>query len=325
MQDIVVHIGLPKTATTFIQRFMSDKVSYLGLEGSNAHYTTTLLDLFSVYSKGKNVRSGVRCWSASLTEFVQKNKQEGPVIISSEFFFAGEFNGVPEFPLIENVQPDGSPRISKFLRMLSETLKDDFTIKVLLTIRNQPEWLASKYAQASPKIFGASQKDFENRMECFSKLPNNFWCNWGGVVKNLDEELGEKNVAVLCMEDIQKHEFWRDLSLLFTGSENQLKPASKMTVVNNKRKSTTEWSLGKFQFGAHLAKKHQMVPGSYFHRFVVELGNFLSRLSLMMSADRDEVIYLSVIAKYSCNSCCAEGNLWLGKRLNKDLSILGYP
>jgi len=329
MQDVVIHIGLPKTATTFIQRLMSDKANYLGLEGYNAHYTIKLLYIYSDYSKGKSIREGVKRWSSSLTDFVQKNKLEGPVVISSEFFFAGELNGVPEFPLVENVRSDGSLLISKFLRTLSETLKYDFSIKVLLTIRNQPEWLASKYAQASPKIFGASQKDFENRMECFGKLSNKFWCNWGGVVKDLDEELGEKNVIVLCMEDIGENEFWRDLSFLFMGSEDQLKPVSKMTgnpiAVNKKRKSTTEWNLGQFQFGAHLAKKYQIVPGSHLHRFVVKLGNLLTRFGLGTDAGRDEMIYLSATAKYSCNNGCIEGNAWLEKRLNKDLSRLGYP
>jgi len=37
------------------------------------------------------------------------------------------------------------------------------------------------------------------------------------------------------------------------------------------------------------------------------------------------MIYLSATAKYSCNNGCIEGNAWLEKRLNKDLSRLGYP
>jgi len=329
MRDLVIHIGLPKTATTFVQRLMAEKANYIGLESKNSSYTRELVKLFRDYSKGKDVDNAITIWSSYLVDFLEENNIQSPIVISSEFFFASEFNNVPEFPLVEDGSSYGEPMIAKFIKKLSEILNYKFSLKILLTIRNQSEWLASKYAQASPKIYGASQEDFERRIVLFSKLSNRFWCDWGGLVKILDQQVGENNVFILCMEDIDKGEFWEKLSLLFMGSARELEPESYLVSdrkhVNNKRKNSVEWHLGKFQFGAFLAKKYRIAPTSYIHRVVVNSGNALMKLGFGRDSGRDEVINLSSIIVHSCNNNCNQGNVWLEQRLDKDLSSLGYP
>lgn len=184
MIDLIIHVGLPKTATTLVQKLMSEFPNYVGLESAQEGYTLELLDIYASYSLGKDVQEKLINWSSSMIDYVSSNNIVSPLVVSSEFFFAGEFTGAPEFPLIEEGESGGNLRIAEFLGFISCFLKSKFSVNVLLTIRNQPEWLASKYAQAAPKIYGASQEDFDSRIERYSKLDNKLWCDWGGWLKS---------------------------------------------------------------------------------------------------------------------------------------------
>lgn len=329
MIDLVIHVGLPKTATTLIQKVMSGHPNYLGLESDRAIYTKQLFDIYGRYSRGLDVKNEIKTWGARVSDYKEDNNVNKPIVISSEFFFAGEFSGVSEFPLIEKVGDTERLIIADFLGLISHCLNGDFSVKMLLTIRNQPEWIASKYAQASAKIYGASQGDFENRLVRFSALKNSLWCDWGGVVKRFDKELGREKVNVLCIEEMDNGEFWKELSILFLGRDEEIDPRKNSTkelqAVNKKRKTSTEWSCQDFQFGAFVAKKYRVEPGTKMHRLLVRAGNSLSRVGLVVDSSREESIHLSKAARCSVEDCCAAGNLWLESRLGKRLRGLGYP
>ena len=149
MKKISIHIGLPKTATTYIQKTLSSQNSYLGF---------------------------------------------------------------PEFPFVSPSSSQDRLIIAEFLKFMSEVLSKEVMIGAVLTIRNQPEWLASKYAQASPCLFNAGQSDFEKRIKYFASSGNDLWCNWGRIVSEIDAAIGKNNVLVVCMEDIDKDFFWNDIS-----------------------------------------------------------------------------------------------------------------
>lgn len=149
------------------------------------------------------------------------------------------------------------------------------------------------------------------------------------MVKIFDEELGKNNVYVLCMEDMGKDEFWESLSFLFTGSMNGVRPyrtsANELASINRKRKNSTEWGCGAFEFGSYLSKKYRVLPGSRKHRFIVRFGNALSRIGLVLDSKRKDNIFLSSTTKSSIGGYCGSGNLWLENRLNKNLREIGYP
>jgi hypothetical protein len=329
MIDIVIHVGLPKTATTLIQKKMSEFPNYVGLESAEADYTLELLNIYANYSFGMDVEEELKGWAGRISNYALINNIVAPLVVSSEFFFAGEFTGAPEFPLIDEDKSSGSLKLVHFIEFIAHSLRDKFKIRVLLTIRNQLEWLASKYAQAAPKIYNASQVDFERRIDRYSKLDNKFWCDWGGAVQSFDEAIGRDNVTVLCMEDMGKEDFWESLSLIFTGTTYSIKPGKSSTnalaSVNKKRRSLTEWSCGAFEFGSCLAKKYRAPPGSLKHRLIVRSGNILSRIGLVSDSRREDHIFLSTKIKSQVGSYCARNNLWLEKRLNKDLREIGYP
>lgn len=308
---------------------MSDFPNYIGVESAKADYTLELLNIYANYSCGKNVVDELKGWEARVSAYVSNNNIVDPLIVSSEFFFAGEFTGAPEFPLIEGYGCDGSFKLAQFIELVSQILNSKLKMKVLLTIRNQPEWLASKYAQAAPKIYNASQVDFEARIDRYLEFDDKLWCDWGGVVQKFDEAIGRNNVTVLCMEDVGEDDFWKSLSLIFFGTTDRIKPhkssTNELVPVNKKRKSSNEWSLGAFEFGAHLAKRYRVPPGSRKHRLLVRFGNVFSRIGLVFDSKREEHIFLSRKMKLKLGGYCASNNLWLEERLNKNLREIGYP
>lgn len=82
--------------------------------------------------------------------------------------------------------------------------------KVLLVIRRQDLLLASSYAQLSRKIIGASQKDFEKRVDRLIRSSsddnslNFFPMNYYRLYECLRRSLGDENVLMLPLEELSR-------------------------------------------------------------------------------------------------------------------------
>lgn len=97
--------------------------------------------------------------------------------------------------------------LSAHLRAMRKVaLADGFSaLKVILIIRRQDQWLASKYAQRSDRIYGASQRDFEERIHYYLDEHEGYYSD--GVIldyltlwKALVEALGTQHVLMLPYE-----------------------------------------------------------------------------------------------------------------------------
>ena len=88
-------------------------------------------------------------------------------------------------------------------------------VRCLFFIRNQPDWLASMYAQFNDKVPGSGQADFEARIEALlADTPGNggqviAYDHW---VVTLAQALGEESVLPLLYERLQVPDTWTRLA-----------------------------------------------------------------------------------------------------------------
>ena len=212
MNDLVIHVGLPKTGTTTLQRrFFKDNINYFGIGAKRGDgLADELLDLFLDYSLGKSIHGAALKWKANvLGALSERGAGSMPVLISSEFFFEGHINEVPEFPLVKPCEYS-EQTVPKLIGFVDYINRDIWVgkVKVIVTFRDEIEWLASKYVQASNKILFASQSDFERRMQIFMSSKNQFWIDWMAWLECFAGVLGEDNVVALSQKEISNEEFF---------------------------------------------------------------------------------------------------------------------
>ncbi len=119
--DLVAHIGMPKTATSSLQDYLSSRQGYIGRGSGHYQHTKDLLRIFYRYARGKNVDHDLRRWIEGIKTWREREGVVGPILISEEFFFGGEFNHNPEFPLLAKSwksRGDSALSIARFLAKL---------------------------------------------------------------------------------------------------------------------------------------------------------------------------------------------------------------
>lgn len=148
-RKVCVHPGLPKTATTTLQKqifpvIADDRISYLG---RNTELEKQVIQLRRFFvSSGINLN-------------LKGSFKHGGVLVSDENICM-----TPEHPWkAEGVTPPEvlAVNISRFSQLVSE----DAIPSSLITIRRQDQWFASRYAESAKIMNNPSQEDFERRVK----------------------------------------------------------------------------------------------------------------------------------------------------------------
>jgi hypothetical protein len=326
--NLIIHVGPPKTATTSLQDYWSVYDSYVGNRSKNSHFTKELIMIFFKFSKGWEVQKDIQSWMEKLQACkVSKNHL---IILSDEFFFSGEINGNAEFPILlgDSTKNIHLP-LAKFLRTLAHFDGPCLVnVDAIMTIRSQFDWVPSKYAQASSKLFQASQTDFERRLVRFAQLQDRSWCDWSVWVKQLDAALGESRVHVFCLEEISTRIFWSKLNSLCgltinsnDGSDGIITPPH----LNNNRKFSQEWSLHRMRLGDYIVKRMKVYPRGKIERIMKKLMAPFDKMLAGYFTPSGRTIHINKKIQETILETCGAGNAWLEVRLNKDLQHLGYP
>lgn len=331
--EIIFHIGLPKTGTTTIQEhLLSGRKGYLGKDRSRKsllsihqiqNFTKTAKE--SAVSSPEDVHRNTEAFLENVLSQSNSIQELEKLILSDEALF-----GWPA------VKKSSINRPMPFIYYIQNYLKPIWStygdIRVVVTLRNQSDFIASRYAQGSRKRRNASQKDFEShvsRILC-SDDPS---IKWDILVEDLVEALGDDHVTVLLFEDITSESFWEKLLDAFSVNDlgsnyffNNKKPHE------NKRASKENvWRLeasGALRPSAVVQSSWpSMLPGKQlatnFSRSFLNpyLEPFLCRL---FDNQRDEEIYLSSEIRARIREHYSESNQRLGKKLNRDLKEIGY-
>ena len=194
---LTLHIGLPKTGTTFLQRQVfagsEDPLFLHRRQGPEAEALC------------RDLRRYVKC-PGIVAPFLRRRLRNRLVAIAE----AGE---VPRLLVSDENVAIGSagfwtgtgPDPVRVARRIAELLPGE-RIRVLIGIRRQDQWLASRYAESSKRLSGLGQDDFERRMReivATEVLKGPLaWLDYGSVRDRFAAALGPENVRLVSLERI---------------------------------------------------------------------------------------------------------------------------
>lgn len=220
--DLVLHIGLPKTATTFLQREVFVKHPYYSGNVDPSYYEELKETFRILVMDNSSMLSHFLAWSNELYELHRQNGNSSKCILHSdegvcEYNYGNSHVKLAKHPFkidywgkYRSYSAEEPPPIFSLLDQLSNKTWSYGDVRVILTLRNQVDWLGSLYAQLSNKILNASQDDFERQVNRIIQ-ENNDYIDWSRWVDRLQQLLGKKNVCVLLTEELKTDRYWKDL------------------------------------------------------------------------------------------------------------------
>ena len=233
MTDLIFHIGLPKCGSTTLQReIFSEIPGYLGTSTKDLdrNFAKEFQKVTPTGARLKGNLKRAQLWADEVSKTLEKKFPDvSRYIVSDEFL--SQWNKKQYRPIIP------------FLKDFNENVWTRGQVKVLIILRNQPEKLASSYAQRSISLFGASQKDFQKYIKNINTtrikyLDYSIWIN------DLYKTFGQENVCVLFLEEMNSEKFWKDLNNFMQLGYNHNELLIKAnTRANVRSKEVDKWDL----------------------------------------------------------------------------------
>lgn len=327
--DMILHIGFPKTGTTSLQQNVFPHIpGYLeSINGqSGKKYAARQLRILMGRPNPQCAhKEHMQRWCKQVYAAAEQRNLPR-VILSAEGISSLRVKDARYLGAIR-WDPD---TVVESLAQLQELWSDYGTLKVLMTIRNQPEFLASHYSQHSNRYFRASTEHFEGFIsELLKEAPENI--DWRYWLSRMTQIVGEKSVLALPVEGMGQEKYWRDLGE-FCGYSLDSEIVLGHGHANKKRlEGGSKWRLRSFNYRRRnleavrwcqldQPKRHQMSQGLIRLLAVPVNGGAYLASSLFRSKElelREEVRDM-LLEQYRAS------NLELGERLGWDLRALGY-
>jgi hypothetical protein len=202
VRTLVIHAGLPKTGTTTLQRDVFPRLpGYLG--GNSSPENSELFHSLRALHAERPGKWETAAWRSRAIQWWEASARADhsvPLIVSSESLYTWGLSGA-QYVFEPKRRPTGQFRpLATFIERLSDALLGRAGLRVILTVRNQPEFLASLYAQGSNKFPEPSQADFEARVRALVSARDDS-LDWAGCVDALHGTIGPENVLVPVFED----------------------------------------------------------------------------------------------------------------------------
>lgn len=216
MKTIYLHLGVPKTATTFLQKALFpalEDVEYTPKEKLKELSGGQGIDTLFRYSPliWREEESARRI----LDHITQIRRRT--ILISEECIHGGQFPPVSLRPYNDH-KPDWARRdgydlctLARHVAEISAQINKQgaYNVRAIVTIRRQDTKLASSYAEISSNLEGASQRDFEQWIERLL-APDHFYRRSGAAKLDyhwfyecLAHEIGGENVFFLPYEELK--------------------------------------------------------------------------------------------------------------------------
>jgi hypothetical protein len=197
---LVLHIGLPKTATTFLQYKIFKRAEGVGFVhrsgGGEAEALCAELRKFAAAKSPKSTEHRRR-----LGEMLAARARPAPprcLLVTDENVSVN----ATDFWKGKGAEP---ARLARRLGNLRRDLRESYPVlKVILGIRRQDQWLGSRYAESSKNFPGFGQADFERRMREIAAAETLdgplAWLDYAAVREAFTAALGARNFLMLPME-----------------------------------------------------------------------------------------------------------------------------
>lgn len=192
---VVVHIGWPKTASTFLQRSVflpDDRVRYIG-KPTGKDETALLVRFLRKRQSPEWMQEHSAC-----EPFRALAASDGrPVVISSENLFTATGS------IVYGEGPD-PVRVARGIRRLQRFCGPEADVRVLLVLRRQDEWLASCYAEQANRREPASQRHFEERVSAIlaGDTLRSMYLDYEAWLRAVTDEVGQDVFHPMIFEDL---------------------------------------------------------------------------------------------------------------------------
>ncbi|MEO7223538.1 MAG: hypothetical protein ABIY37_13800 [Devosia sp.] len=197
---LLFHIGLPKTATTFVQyRIFQPAVGHRFLHRRAPGDGETVCKLVKalIRAEGEEDASLLH----DIAQLLKPYANGTTTIITDE----GISLGPVDFWTGEAPTP---ARVAKGLSSIRAALAGLFPeIRVVIGVRRQDSWLPSRYAQSSKSMKEFGQEDFDRRALEIAAGPLRGpieWLNYSVVRSLFAAEFGEDNLLIYSMEKLRE-------------------------------------------------------------------------------------------------------------------------
>ncbi|WP_366555787.1 sulfotransferase domain-containing protein [Aquibaculum sediminis] len=225
MTELVVHIGLPKTATTFLQRKVLRKNPSVRM-----FHKKNSPELI------KKAQSFLRKGSGDISDLGRYLDGDRVNVLTNENI------SLTDMSFWSNRGACTPAILANNLRRLSNLLfgRPD-AVRAILSIRRQDRWVASRYAQSASKFAEPGQQDFERRVQ--KAITRHFstrgvWIDYAHVIETL-EKACPNGVLVLMQEELEHDPVaWARKLDAFLGTKESLEVVEKET-----SKGTEKYSL----------------------------------------------------------------------------------
>ncbi len=239
-----LHIGLPKTATTYLQREVFPTYGHLTYIG---------IPRGDVFTAAKDHERDRR----TLTNCVQRSVEvwagRGDAIFESVFGCVRSERPAGDALLSdEGVGRSGSrpALLAAHLGALAQAARSwGFgSVTVLCAVRRQDQWLASHYAQVSDRNPDASQADFEVYVrQTLSPTSGRYGfgmlLDYAALVEHVSDVVGEENILVLPYEMLsQDPSAFLNCVSSFVGGATETATAGRRQNVRSRGEDV--WALG---------------------------------------------------------------------------------
>lgn len=185
---LTMHIGLPKTATTFLQyRIFSRQreITYIHRPRDD--------DRDAIERLLRKHQRAARRELASLENRIVRALPQGDVLVSNENISINA----------QEVWTGSGPTPATLADRVARLADRLGGVRVLVGIRRQDQWLASRYAESAKRFPEFGQADFEERIETLcNTTPDGAlrWLDYDAAFAVLADRLGDGNVLLLPSE-----------------------------------------------------------------------------------------------------------------------------
>ncbi len=330
MAELCLHIGMSKTATTWLQKNIFPRL---------------FGDAFRDNPRSQLLQGGI--WQGGLARAFRRSpeiwRDRGGVLLREMLGQPGATRTDIHTSMLVSDQSAG-PRLLEYgnyvgphweqermdptmlsahlKAMRDVTLAEGFAaLKVMLVIRRQDAWLASKYAQRSDRIVGASQRDFEARIRYYMDKNEGYYADgiildymllWGA----LEAAVGEQNILMIPYEYLRCDptgflQRLNDFHAAETKGEDALALARRAATLQTNVRSIAPdtWRL-------HPPKRATLLRSLHHSKAMKQI--------LVGAMFRERVIHITEPLRRQILDTYRNSNLAIGARIGFDLQKFGY-
>lgn len=297
---LIIHIGLPKTGTTFLQKQVFSQLEGITYIGRHSRTDTrTGLALARTLRRASPViwEDGAKSVPRlNILKGLQHADTDIPVLVSHENCFCRTATIVRGAPALCPV------RVAEHIRWLDEYFWNGAEVRIVLSLRRQDEWLTSAYAEQAFKMDVSGQKDFEAKMRA-AVDPAEFgrfsYLDYGRLVELLRHAVGEENLFVMLHEELKEKPAETLASLCRFIGLDEYPPQIPEGRENVRAVGSNRWKL------------HDRAPEK-------------KRVARRLAQGREEAIELHEGLRAQILEYCRPFNLGLSRLLGHDLGRYGY-